>query len=162
MFHIGNWKMPIYKDDVRNVVLYGLIYSILAGILAGSLDFLFGKLWRIPISFGLIVLSVIIGTQVRRGYRSYHILYPVLTIVFMILGLIVSDFVYIFYHFPTISTFKCFIQWSFYWYVIEGSIDYILLCFRNFRIEYLIMGIAEVLVYGFSFCFCYRLAKGRN
>ncbi len=86
MFNKNNWKEPLYKNDVINVVIDGLVAGILGGVLAGALDYLFGLL-NIIISFGLIILAYLVGYRVRKGYYSFHILYPVLAVLFMTLGL---------------------------------------------------------------------------
>ena len=41
MFNKDNWQMPYLKNDLKNVIINGLSFALLGGILAGSLDFLF-------------------------------------------------------------------------------------------------------------------------
>ena len=41
MFNKNNRHEPIYKEDVKHVILNGLIAAILGGILGGALDYLF-------------------------------------------------------------------------------------------------------------------------
>lgn len=162
MFKKYNWKQPLYKNDVINVVLNGFIAAILGGILAGMLDFLFGEILNFPISFGLIIICYMVGIRMKRGYYSYHILYPVLSLAFMLLALVFSQLAFMFCVFPQVSTFGLLLKGSFYLNVILSPVYYILICFKNFQILYLILGILNLVIYIFAFRFCYRLVKGRN
>lgn len=162
MFKKYNWQQLIYKDDVINVILNGLIFSILAGILAGVIDYLFVRVLGLSISFGLIIMCYMIGNRMRKSYYNYHILYPVLSIVFMLLSLIFSEFAYMFCAFPQISTFKLFISGNFYYNVLISPIYYLLQCFKSFDIIYLIVGILDVVIYVLTFQICYKLVRGRN
>lgn len=162
MFKINNWKQPLYKNDIINVLLNGFIFSVLGGILAGLLDFLFAEILSFPVSFSLIVICYMLGIRMRRGYCNYHILYPVLSLAFMLLALVFSEFAYMFCIFPEVSTLRLLLKGSFYLNVILNPIHYILLCIKNFQILYLILGIFNLIFYIFAFLFCYRLVKGRN
>lgn len=163
MFKKYNWKQPLYKDDIINVVLNGLVSAILGGILAGMLNFLGEKLkLNFAINFGLIIICYMVGIRMRKGYYNYHILYPVLSIAFMLLALVFSEFAFMFCIFPDAMTFGLLLKGSFYLNVIISPIYYILLCIKNFHILYLILGILNLIIYVFAFHFCYRLVKGRN
>lgn len=161
MFKKNNWLEPIYKNDIIGVLLNGFFSAILGGILAGVVDFLFNMI-DFPISLGLIIICYMIGSRMKRGYDSYHILYPVLSILFMIIALIFSDFAFYFCLMPELSTFKLFIDGDFYLAVITGIIYYILLSITQFEFIYLVCGILNLVIYIYSFIICYRIVKGRN
>ncbi len=162
MFKKYNWQQPIYKNDLLNVLLNGLLSAILGGILAGILDYLFGEILNLPISFGLIIICYMVGLRMRKGYYSFHILYPVLSIFFMMFALIFSEFAFMFCIFPQASTFQLLISGKFYLNVILGPVYYIIECFKSFQILYLILGILNFIIYIFAFRICYKIVKGRN
>lgn len=162
MFKKYNWKQPIYKNDLLNVLLNGFLSAVLGGILAGILDYLFGNILNFPISIGLMIICYMVGLRMKRGYFSFHILYPVLSILFMILGLIFSEFAYMFCIFPQASTFRLLISGSFYLNVILAPVHYIIECFKSFQIVYLIVGILNFIIYIFAFRICYKIVQGRN
>ena len=113
MFKGNNWKEPIYKDDLKNVILNGIVFSILGGVLAGTLDFLM-VLLNLSISFGLIILTYMVGVRIRKSYYTYHILYPVLGILFLTLGLFCSYFTNYFLLLKSVDTFKLLLNPIFY------------------------------------------------
>lgn len=162
LFKKYNWKQPIYKNDLLNVLLNGFLAAILGGILAGLLDFLFDEILNFPLSFSLIIICYLLGSRMRKGYYSFHILYPVLSIGFMALALVFAKFAYIFCIFPSMSTFQFLIRGSFYLNVLLSPIYYITECIKSFQILYLIIGILNLVIYIFAFRFCYQMVKGRN
>ena len=91
MFNKNNWRQPIYKNDVRTVIIFGLTATILGGILTGLIDATLANLFGLGISFSLLLNSLIIGFSVKKGYEEYHILYPVLALGFFVLALIISQ-----------------------------------------------------------------------
>lgn len=161
MFKKNNWLEPIYKNDVISVILNGLFSAILGGILAGVVDFLFNMI-NISISIGLIIICYMIGSRMKKGYDNYHILYPVLSIIFMIIALIFADFAFYFCLIPELETFKLLMSWNFYLNVIISPVYYLILMFSQFDISFLIFGILNLAIYIYSFIICYRIVKGRN
>lgn len=161
MFKKNNWLEPIYKNDVISVILNGLFSAILGGILAGVVDFLFNMI-NISISIGLIIICYMIGNRMKKGYDNYHILYPTLSIIFMIIALIFTDFAFYFCLIPELETFKLLISWDFYLNVIISPVYYLILMFSQFDISFLIFGILNLAIYIYSFIICYRIVKGRN
>lgn len=161
MFKKNNWLEPIYKNDLISVLLNGLFSAILGGILAGVVDFLFNMI-NISISIGLIIICYMIGSRMKKGYDNYHILYPVLSILFMIIALIFSDFAFYFCLVPELKTFSFFINWDFYLNVLIGPIYYLILMFNKFDFVFLVYGILNLVIYIYAFIICYRIVKGRN
>ncbi len=162
MFKRYNWKQPIYKNDLINVLINGLVAAILGGILAGLFDFLFNEILNFPLSFGLILICYMIGLRMKKGYYSFHILYPVLSILFMILALVISEVAFLFCIYPTVSTLKFLIFGGFYLNVILGPVYYLIECIKSFNMFYLILGVINLTIYIFAFHICYKIVKGRN
>ena len=158
MFNINNWKEPIIKRDLKYVILNGLLFSILGGILGGSLDFLFSYI-NVNISFSLIILSIFIGYRISKSYSYFHILYPVLTIPFMILGIFISYF--------TEITIVYGIQ-NFIYVITNGSIylGFLMSPIAELKVgielgsaSNIIFGIVNILIYILAFVCSYMLAK---
>ena len=78
MFNKNNWHEPIYKNDLKNVLLFGITTMILCGIITGLFDALLNQTFGLGVSFSLLLNALAIGFAVKKGYYSYHILYPVL------------------------------------------------------------------------------------
>ncbi len=161
MFKKYNWKQPIYKDDLINVLINGFLCAILGGLLAGCIDFLFGLI-SFPISFGLVIICYMIGLRMRKAYMSYHILYPTLSILFMIIALIFSRFAQYLCIFQSFSVFKALISLDFYLSILMAPVYNIILYIKNFEIYNLIIGIINIIIYIYAFVFCFRMVKGRN
>lgn len=89
MFNKNSWKEPIYKNDLINVILNGLIAGIFGGLLAGAIDYLFIML-NSYITFGLVILAYLVGWRISKGYYSFHVLYPIISIACLTLGLAFS------------------------------------------------------------------------
>ena len=160
MFKKNNWKMPIYKDDLLGVLFNGLLSSVLSGILAGLLDFLFGEILNFPLTIGLILMCYMIGYRMKRGYYTYHILYPVLSILFMIIALFFSQFSYYVCIFG-LNAFALLGQGSFYLNFILNPIYYLYICFKSFSFMYLLLGILNIIIHIYAFVICYKIVKGR-
>ena len=67
MFKLNNWKQKIYWDDLKSVLLNGLLFSIVGGALGGVIDCLL-QMIGIPIGVGLIIICYLIGTKLSRAY----------------------------------------------------------------------------------------------
>ncbi len=162
MFKKEKWQEPMLKNDVKNVIISGILFAILGGILGGSLDYLFKNVIGFPITFGLIIISLLIGYGVYRAYGSFHILYPTLTILFMILGIFVAFF----------TLHLCINGISSFFTILgtgEFYLNFIKLPFSTFivGIKYgnagdIFMGIVNMVIYVLAFFGCYLIAKGRS
>ncbi|MBQ3253846.1 MAG: hypothetical protein IJA65_04745, partial [Acholeplasmatales bacterium] len=115
------------------------------------------------ISFGLIIITYVIGSRMREGYYSYHILYPVLSILFMILSLFVCDVTYMCMIYSSVSIIPIILtDVDFYINFLLSPIYYLYVCFNSFDILYLILGLLNIVIYIWAFRYCYKLVKGRN
>jgi hypothetical protein len=161
MFNKFAWKQEIYKDDLLPVIGNGLLFAVIGGILAGLLDFLC-NLIGLNISFGLIIISYFVGSRVNKSYYSYHILYPTLTIIFMLIGLLFSDLSYLFCMFRSFDIFLNFIKPMFLLNILISPISNVIRSLISFNILDLFINLFNLVVYIFAFIYAYRLAKGRN
>lgn len=90
------FKEEIYKEDLKKVVLNGLISIFLYGTFIGGISFLIKEILNIPLSIEYIAIAYIVSSNVAKSYYKGHILYPLLSIVFFIGALIMSNFAYLF------------------------------------------------------------------
>ncbi len=162
MFKLYNWKEPLFKKDLIAVIINGLIFGILGGILSGVLDYLMLMI-NFSISFGLIILTYMIGIKVRKSFYSYHILYPVLGLAFLVLGLFISYATFYFVALRSLDAFLVFIDPFFYLNFLLEPVSGIINFFTNgYNPLSLILGVLNVIIYIWAFIFCYRMIKGRN
>lgn len=161
MFNKYAWKQPIFKSDLVPVLINGLIAAILGGILGGLVDYL-SQLIGLNISFGLLILCYFIGNRVRKSYYSYHILYPTLTILFMILGLLFSTIAVNFIAFRNIQVVLQLFKPMVLLNIIVAPIKIIISSIISFNILVLLMSLFNLAMYVIAFMYAYRLAKGRN
>jgi hypothetical protein len=161
MFNKYAWKQPIFKSDLLPVLGNGLLFAIVGGVLAGLLDYLC-QLIGLNISFGLIIIAYFIGTKVRKAYYSYHILYPTLTILFMLVGLLFSDLAYLLCLFRSLSNLLNALNPISLFNLIIGPIRAVINALISFNLLNLFLSTFNLVIYIFAFIYAYRLAKGRN
>ncbi len=156
------WSQPIYKDDLKGVLLNGLIFSVLGGILAGALDFLFVRL-GFPLMFGLIIICYLVGTRMRGGYYTYHILYPTLSILFMIIAFFFSEVTQMCLLYQDISILPSILSsGSFYLNFLFGPFMMLIDTIKSFNILDMVLDILNICIYFWAFAYCYRMVKGEN
>jgi hypothetical protein len=89
---INQFKEPIYKDDLKRVLINAFLSSLLIGILSGALN----NLLYTTSGFSLIIITCLIGyfvaVRIKSNYFTYHILYPTLSVIFTLLGLIIQNY----------------------------------------------------------------------
>lgn len=159
MFNKNEWKKEIFKEDLKKVILIGLLMAILGGALSSVLDYSLNKI-HITISFGVIIYAILIGIMIRRSYVNYHILYPVLGIVFMIVASIISRLLYPFIIYFNFSEYFNYLGSPNVWLnIIFGPIYSLATRFGASDYIYIILGF---LIHFALYFLCYRLAKGNN
>ena len=84
----NKFKQPLYKDDLLNVLKNGLLTAVLYGILMGALQYLFGVLSGFYFSIFIYGIAFFIVKKVKNSYYNYHILYPLLGVIFFLIGYI--------------------------------------------------------------------------
>ena len=165
MFNKNNWHEPIYKEDVKHVILNGLIAAILGGILGGALDYLFNVVIKFPISFSLVIMVLFIGYRCKKGYYSYHILYPVLAILFLIISIFFCLYSFYAISYMVIGEYRIYLIFaypSFWLSFITAPISALLFGINNSDIGYIIYGVIDLIFYICAFWFLYRMVKGKN
>lgn len=161
MFSKTNWQEPIYKKDLRNVILNGVVFAILAGILGGAFDFLFAYI-NVRLSIGLVIISILVGYRVNKSYFNFHILYPVLTIPFMILGLFISHFTYSLFLNGMGNFFYILADGNFYFSFLISPASELVFGIQYASTKDIMLGIVNILIYILAFVSCYLLAKGKR
>ncbi|MGM9969365.1 MAG: hypothetical protein ACI35S_03110 [Anaeroplasma sp.] len=162
MFKLYNWKQPLYRNDLISVLVNGLLTAILAGVLAGALDFLFSMI-NFPLAFGLLIICYLVAYKVKKSFYSYHILYPVLSLIFMVIALFISDVTKMCMIYNSISALPTILSTpSFYLAFILGPLYYFYICIKSFDVIYLFLGIIDIIIYVWAFMICYKTVKGRN
>ena len=123
---INLFKEPIYKDDLKQVLMYGAINMSLFGALAGALQF-FANMY-LGIGFGLLIylMAYMIGKEIRDRIYTYHILYSLLAVVFFLVGYVIYN---ISYYFFVVRDISFAISYVLSW----GGIKYLLFGFLNFE-----------------------------
>ena len=149
------------KSDLKNVILNGVIVSILAGILAGAFDFLFDYI-NVKLSIGLVILSIMIGYRVNKAYFNFHILYPVLTIPFMIFGLFISHFTFSLFASGIGNFFYLLGNGYFYLSFLMSPVSELIYGIQQGIAQDIIFGVVNILIYILAFVSCYLLAKGKR
>lgn len=123
---INLFKEPIYKDDLKRVLIYGSIAMLLFGILAGALQF-FANMY-LGIGFGLLIylIAYMVGKEIKERIFTYHILYSVLAVVFFLIGYIIYN---ISYYVFVIRDLSFAIHYVLSW----GGMKYLVFGFLNFQ-----------------------------
>ncbi len=161
MFKKEEWQKPVNKKDLRNVIIFGIIFAILGGILGGALDYLFYYI-DFSIKIGLVIISLMVGYMVYRAYNSYHILFPVLTIPFMILGLFVSHFTSSLINSGFNQFFNILGVGDFYLNFLVSPFSLLILGFKTGSAGNIIFGIINIIIYVLAFYSCYMIASSKK
>ena len=87
-------KEPIYKEDLKRVLLNGFLAMFFFSLLAGALQFVANI--YLNLSFGILVylFAFMIGKKTSESFFNYHILYSIISILFFILGYILYEITY--------------------------------------------------------------------
>ncbi len=158
MFNINNWKEPILKNDIKFVLLNGILFSLLGGILGGSLDFLFSYI-NVRLTFSLIILTLFIGYRVSRSYSSFHILYPTLTIPFMIFGMFISHFTYLVILYGIQNIGFVLTSSNLYLGFLLSPVSELIYGIQANIAYDIVLGIVNIIIHIIAFVSCYLLAK---
>lgn len=155
------WKEHIYKDDLKSVLINGFLIAIFVGILGGVCDYAMGLI-NFSISISFILLYYFMSTRLKKAYFTYHILYPVLSLVFLTLGFMIADFTYLFIGIRDLSAFYLFTSPYYYFYFITKPISNIILFFNSGNSLDLILGIINLVIVIWAYVYVYKTVKGNN
>ena len=159
MFNRNEWKKEIFKEDLNKVILVGLLMALLGGILCAIIEYLFSLIY-VTVSFGIIINCILIGLMVRKSYVNYHVLYPVLSILFMILAAILSRLFYPFIIYLNIANYFNYLASTNVWlYIIFGPVYRLAVKFGDADYITVIIGF---IIHLAAYVICYRIAKGNN
>ena len=86
---INQFKEPIYKEDLLNVIKYGLVYMIAFSILAGALNFLLLTISGVQTGLLIYFVAFVMSKQACSKIFNYHISYPLILTIFFIFGLVI-------------------------------------------------------------------------
>jgi hypothetical protein len=138
----------IKLKDLFFVILYGGILSILFGVLFGFIDFYLQSFIRISLSGIMFFLSSMqIGKMVRKQYDYPHIVYIVLTGVFLVIqGLIIFFLPYVFEIVREYDSPELVFDFSLYLIVLQSFLLSLITSFNfNSFLTVLIFGIGTYL-----------------
>ena len=86
------FSKPIHKDDLMPVLRSGIFMSLTGGLILGLVHFMFTYFFGFSIIWLLLlILSHLNATRIKQSYQTYHITYPLLSILFFILAYYVMN-----------------------------------------------------------------------
>ena len=96
---LNNMKEPIYKDDLKRVLINGSLYTILFGILAGAVQF-FSEVY-IGLTMGIFVffIAYMIAKKINESFFTFHLLYPIISVLLFVVGFLIYNFTKLFFLF---------------------------------------------------------------
>lgn len=159
MFKKAEWKKEIFAEDLKKVILVGLLMTLFGAILADIVGYLF-SLINVNISFGVLIYAALIGIFIKKSYVNYHILYPTLGLLFMILAGILSRLFYPFIIYLNFSDYFNYLAMGKSWlYIFFGPIYNLA---TRFGADDYILTLFGFIIHIFAYFVCYKLAKGKN
>ena len=165
MFNKNNWREPIYKQDLLAVLLNGFFIAILGGILGAGIDYVLQVMFHIPLSISELIIMYLVAWRVKKGFYSYHILYPILAVVFLLFAFWVN--LYAFQSIVAIQSgfyrIYLFIGWPSFWmsYLLL-PVNTLLLGISGGDALGIVMGILNLIFYIFAVWYVYHTVKGKN
>ena len=93
----NNLKEPIYKDDLKRVLLNGILYAVLFGVLAGALQF-FSEVY-IGLTMGVFVFAIgyMIAKKINESFFTFHVWYPIISVLLFLLAFVIYNFTKLFF-----------------------------------------------------------------
>lgn len=85
----NEFKNPIYKEDMIPVLTRGLITTLLYSILLAIINMLIVKFLGMSFTIIIYFLGYFISREVSSNYYSRHIIYPIISIIYLFLGMII-------------------------------------------------------------------------
>jgi hypothetical protein len=110
-------------------------------------------------------MVLFIGYRCKKGYYSYHILYPVLAILFLILSIFFCIYSFYAISYMVIGEYRIYLIFaypSFWLSFITAPISALLFGINNSDVGYIIYGVIDLIFYICAFWFVYRMVKGKN
>ncbi|MFI3252448.1 MAG: hypothetical protein R3Y60_04835 [bacterium] len=92
----NEFKNEIYKEDVLKVLKNGIITMLLYSVLMGLVNVVLILIFNIQTSLLIYFIGLFIARSVKESYYNRHILYPLLSVVFLLVGLYIFNSVSLF------------------------------------------------------------------
>ena len=90
----GKFKQPLYKEDLVPVLKEGIFVAFFGGLLIGALNLLITYLSSFSVVWMLcIIMAFYMAKRIRSAYVQYHIWYPIISVLFFILGVYLLNIV---------------------------------------------------------------------
>ncbi len=162
---LGNkFKEPIYKDDLKYVLLYGFIAFILVSVICGIIDGIIHCIFDIngtSFTIAIFFIPPMIAKRVRRAFFNYHILYSIYVILLSILAIYIYNVVEmhctIYYLVREINIFPKGYYWEFF--KLNYNPRYILWLYKPFDYDVIFWSFLKVVFYVFSMITAFRITK---
>ena len=153
----------IKKIDFKDLFKFigiGLLMALLGGIISGLLDWILSYI-NLYISFSIVILIYFVAYRMRSVYSFYHIIYPILALVFFYLGLVFCDITSIVLNLG-FQSLGIVINPMFFLEVLLEPIFDIYLGIKILNASQIVVGIINLAVYGFAYFYTFKITKGRN
>ncbi len=96
-------KEPIYKDDLKRVLINGSIYALLIGVLSGALQFLAETYMHLSFGIFVLIIAYMVARKIKESFFTFHLSYPLFAVLFFLLGFICYNFTKILFVFRDLS-----------------------------------------------------------
>ncbi len=138
---------------------------LLGGILGGLLDYLAVQL-NIPISFGMIIIMILVIWRIKKSFSNYHIWYSILAVVFLLIGLLFCIFAYyaifMIVELKEYAIYKLFTMSSFWLNYVHYPINTLLRGIKEASPLEIILGILDVIIYAWAIFYTFTSIRDRR
>lgn len=101
------FKEPIDKKDLLSVIRQALFMSIVGGLLIGAIHLLVDQIFHISLVWMfLFIFGITLSRRIHDAYKTYHILYPIIAIITILITFYLLNVVYysgIFYMYEVLN-----------------------------------------------------------
>lgn len=86
-------KQPLIKSDLKRFLVEGILSSIIFGAFIGALDFYLTVYFQSILSiFTFLIFYYFLSNRLFRSFHQYHIIYSILSVVFLLIGVYMMGF----------------------------------------------------------------------
>ncbi|MBM7453649.1 hypothetical protein JN09_000981 [Acholeplasma morum] len=86
-------KQPLIKSDLKRFLVEGILSSIIFGAFIGALDFYLTVYFQSILSiFTFLIFYYFLSNRLFRSFNQYHIIYSILSVVFLLIGVYMMGF----------------------------------------------------------------------
>ncbi len=101
----NNFKEEIHKEDIKSVLTNGLITMLLYSTLLGLINIALILIFEFQLTFLIFILGIFLAKRIKESYINYHILYPIISVIFLLIGLLLFNCVSVFAYNQTFTWF---------------------------------------------------------